>query len=55
MKERKIIYYSDELNDEFSSAKITPRVIDENYKYKKGKVWDFFSFIIFFSLIIIFF
>lgn len=46
MKDRKIIYYSDELNDEFSSAQITPRVIDENYKYKKGKVWDFFSFII---------
>ena len=46
MKEKKIIYYSDELNDEFSSAKITPRVIDENYKYKIGKVWDFFSFIV---------
>ena len=46
MKEKKIIYYSDELNDEFSSAKITPRVIDENYKYKIGKVWDFFSYII---------
>lgn len=46
MKEKKIIYYSDELNDEFSSAKITPRVIDENYKYKIGKIWDFFSYII---------
>ncbi len=46
MKEKKIIYYKDELNDEFSTAKITPRVIDEKYKYKHGKVWDICSWII---------
>lgn len=46
MKNRKVIYYTDELNDEFSSAKIIPRKIDENYKYKHGKVWDFCSWII---------
>ena len=28
----KTYYYKDELNDEFSKAKITPRRIDENYK-----------------------
>lgn len=33
MKEKKTIYYKDELNDEFSTAKIEPRTIDENYKY----------------------
>ena len=43
MKEEKVNYYSDELNDEFSEAKIVPRVIDENYKYKRGKIWNFFS------------
>ena len=43
MKEEKVNYYSDELNDEFSTAKIVPRVIDENYKYKRGKIWNFFS------------
>lgn len=32
----KIIYYTDELNDEFSKAVITPRVIDEKYNYKGG-------------------
>ena len=32
MDNRKVIYYTDELNDEFSTAKIEPRVIDENYK-----------------------
>ena len=33
MNKQEIIYYSDELNDEFSGAEITPRKIDENYKY----------------------
>ena len=33
MNSKKVIYYKDELNDEFSGAKITPRVIDEKYKY----------------------
>jgi len=30
MNSKKVIYYKDELNDEFSGAKITPRVIDIN-------------------------
>ena len=30
---QKTIYYTDELNDEFSSAQITPRRIDGNYRY----------------------
>lgn len=46
MKEQKIIYYKDELNDEFSGPKITPIKIDENYKYKHGKIWDICSYII---------
>ncbi len=33
MDKRKVIYYEDELNDEFSVAQITPKKIDENYKY----------------------
>ena len=41
MKEKKIIYYKDELNDEFSGAEITPRKIDENYKYiHKNVIWN---------------
>ena len=39
MKEKKIIYYSDELNEEFSEAKIEPRIIDENYKYEHKSFW----------------
>ena len=30
-----MIYYSDELNDEFSQAEITPVTIDENYRYDR--------------------
>ncbi|MBO5402897.1 MAG: hypothetical protein J6A85_06990 [Clostridia bacterium] len=33
MDKRKVIYYTDELNDEFSVAQITPRKIDGSYKY----------------------
>ena len=44
MKEQRTIYYRDELNDEFSSAKIVPRTIDENYRYVHGNVfYRFFS------------
>jgi 1-acyl-sn-glycerol-3-phosphate acyltransferase len=28
-----MVYYEDELNDEFSTAEITPDIVDENYKY----------------------
>ena len=45
IKEEKIktIYYTDELNDEFSEAIIVPRKIDENFKYNKNPIWDFCS------------
>ena len=32
MKEQQIRYYTDELNEEFSTAKIVPNKIDENYQ-----------------------
>lgn len=32
-KDKKVIYYEDELNEEFSGTTITPRKIDENYKF----------------------
>lgn len=33
MKEKQVIVYHDELNDEFSTAQITPKKIDGNYRY----------------------
>ncbi len=46
MENRKVIYYEDELNDEFSTVKITTRKIDENYKYIHNPLWDIISFLI---------
>lgn len=44
--EQKIVYYTDELNDEFAPAKIKPRVIDENFKYRKGFIWNCISYLV---------
>ena len=41
-----IIYYTDELNEEFSRAKITPRVIDGSFRYFHGKLWDLCSLMV---------
>ena len=47
MKNKKVIYYQDELNDEFSSAQITPRIIDEKYKYMhKNPLWNIASYLL---------
>lgn len=40
---RKVIYYSDELNEEFSEAQITPRVVDRNFRYFHGRIWNLCS------------
>ena len=46
-EEIKTIYYEDELNDEFSEAKIIPRKIDENYKYiHKNIIWNTCAFLV---------
>ena len=47
MKQEKTIYYKDELNEEFSTAKIAPRKIDENYKYiHKSVIWNSIAFLL---------
>lgn len=43
MDKRKVIYYEDELNDEFSVAQITPRVIDGSYVYDHTSAWKRFT------------
>ena len=43
----KVIYYEDELNDEFSEAKITPRKIDSSYKYEhKNIFWNLSTYLV---------
>lgn len=45
-KEKKVVRYSDELNEEFSQAQITPRVIDKDYRYFHKKPWDICSLVL---------
>ena len=47
MKDKQVIYYKDELNDEFSGTYIKPIKIDENYKYiHKNPIWNICSYIL---------
>ena len=42
---KKVIYYEDELNDEFSKARIKTKLIDERYRYiNDGWLWKLRSF-----------
>ena len=43
---QKVIYYKNELEDEFSNANITPRIIDKDYKYEHSAFWNLASYII---------
>ena len=43
MDKRKIIYYTDELNDEFSDTQITPKKIDGSYVYIRGGLFRRFT------------
>ena len=46
--EKKIYYYTDELNDDFAEKSIEPIKIDENYKYiHKNVFWKIGSFIVY--------
>lgn len=47
MKKKKVIYYTDELNDEFSNAKIIPKKIDEDYVYiHTNPIWNCCSYLL---------
>ena len=47
MDYKRVIYYEDELNDEFSEVKIIPKKIDENYKYiHKNVIWNATAFLL---------
>ena len=52
MTEKRIIYYEDELNDEFSEAKIEAKRIDGKYRYVRdgffAKIYSFFMYRIIF-------
>lgn len=44
----KTVYYTDERRDEFSTAKITPRIIDENWRYTDRRfLWKLGHFLVY--------
>ena len=49
--ERQIIYYKDELEDEFSSAVIVPKKIDGNYPYIRKGIWKKFTHFFWYRII----
>lgn len=49
--EQQVIYYTDELNDEFSTAVITPKKIDEHYKYIYSGSWKRFTHFFWYRII----
>ena len=51
MEKRKIIYYSDERNDEFSTAQITPRTIDGSYVYIRSSRFRRFTHFFWYRMI----
>lgn len=42
---KKVIYYKDKLNDDFANNHIDDKPTDDNYNYKRGPLFKFFSFI----------
>ena len=49
--EQKIIYYDDELNNEFASDNITPKKIDGSYKYVRKCFFKFLTHIFWYRII----
>ncbi len=48
IKEKNVIYYKDELNDDFAKGNIETVKIDENYKYiRKNPFWNICAFILY--------
>ena len=51
VEKRRIIYYTNELEDEFSRAQITPRVIDGSYVYDHNSLWKRFTHFFWYRLV----
>ena len=50
---KKIIFYNDELNDDFAGTKIKTKTIDSSFKFvHKNPIWRFFSFLIYYVIAI---
>lgn len=53
MKEQQIIYYKDELNDDFSGLSVKTRPLGEGYRYiRNGKLFKVFEFLFYYVIMI---
>lgn len=51
-KQPKIVYFEDELNDDFAGTKINTKVVDSKFKFvHKNPVWTFFANAIYYVLV----
>ncbi len=51
-KQKKVYYYSDELNDDFANTSIKKKVIDENFKYYDDSLWGRFCKFFLYKIIV---
>ena len=47
MKYRKVYYYDNELEDEFSGIKRNTITVDENYRYSHGRLWKVAAWVLY--------
>lgn len=48
-----VVYYTDELNDDFAGTHIKPKKVDQNFKYaKRNFLWNICSFLIYYLIAI---
>ena len=47
MKHRKVYYYDNELEDEFSGIKRNTITVDENYRYSHGRLWKVAAWVLY--------
>ncbi len=47
MKHRKVYYYDNELEDEFSGIKRNTITVDENYRYSHGRLWNVAAWVLY--------
>ena len=43
----KVIYYTDEINEDFSGIERKPYTVDGKYKYERGLIWKICSFVLY--------
>lgn len=46
----KVVYYTDELNDDFAGTDIEKKTVDENFPYEHSLIWRFAAWIVYYGV-----